>query len=559
MIKILTPYLFLTTAISAAIDLHSLSGPTIHVPAYVEYNAGASAANLANLSFVASADGPTTYRNIVIAEPEQLVTFTGCRFGTEVFLTKTNFSKIRFSGTASVFAKTIPGLPYITVNQGELQFDTMPTITSADDTTGHGLFEFDTDEAVTLILGEGVNFTGNIHLNGTGRLNVQSIGTGATISGKISGTGGIEIVGLSPNITLSGPNTFTGSLKTNLGATLTLSHLNAITTATQLILNGGSVIFNVNLTTPLTMPVTIFGNQTLLTIPNSMYKPILSGPISYVDGYIDIVGPGSLQLAGTTPHTSQISCTSGKLEVTSSVALGTGKIILRGGVLSVIGLKKVTEVEAFTLLNPFEIRDTSMVFVESNKTVTLNSPIVNAEGDSNRYNLSKQGLGTLVLQGNNSGVGSFVLQAGKVRVEDDGALGSGVLNINPLAAAGAAAAAVPVLDMKGNVTLTQDISITGKCTVSGTAGGLMTLSGAITCASEITLDCQGILAITKASPGFIGKKTITSGTLSILENGCLGPKQPLPNLIFKKDSRLKFGTYPAIVFSDAQSTFSLDS
>ena len=210
-------------------------------------------------------------------------------------------------------------------------------------------------------------------------------------------------------------------------------------------------------------------------------------------GPLDKQGSGRLTLGGASTYTGGTTLSSGKLQVTTATALGTGSLAM-GAFTTLEGGASVA------LANAVSLTSTTIIDTVGN-TLTLNGVISGAGATV----LNKDGAGTLVLNAANTYAGVTDLNAGTINVGNATALSTGALNM----ATGTA------LQAGGNLTLANAVDLTGSTTVD-TNGNDLTLSGIIGGASATDLNKigAGILTLTSANT-YAGVTNLNVGTINV--------------------------------------------
>jgi len=147
------------------------------------------------------------------------------------------------------------------------------------------------------------------------------------------------------------------------------------------------------------------------------------------------------------------------------------------------------------------------------------------------YAITKGGTSTLILNGNNTFSGGMTLNAGTVEFGDDGAAGTGTLDLSGSAiqAGGGARTLANTVVVTGattvggsdDLTLSGDMTLTGNRTFTIDNTGDTTFSGVISGAFRLTKDGAGLL-ILDGNNTYSGGLRINDGTVEFGNDGAAG-------------------------------------
>jgi fibronectin-binding autotransporter adhesin len=316
----------------------------------------------------------------------------------------------------------------------------------------------------TLVIGGGVDGSGDLTLAGAGNMSVASIITTGAGNVFMNGTG---------TDTFTGANTYTGNTTVNSG-TLNLSGTST-TVQGNLYMEGGTTDETTNNQISSTSSVDLYGGSFNL---GSGIAQTFNGNFNTSTGTTLGLGSGStLTLSGTGTDTlSGVITGSGSL-VTSN----TGKTVLSGsntfsGGTSVTNVVNVTNSSGF---------GTGSVAISGNGNIQIQNNVTLA----NSFNINSTGTSYAGAFENVSGsntISGAVTVSGASRIQSD----SGTLTVS-----GAVGLGANSLDIGGNSNVTINGAITG------------------TSASSLTKDGSGTLAIGASNSAFAGSVTVTGGTL----------------------------------------------
>lgn len=264
---------------------------------------------------------------------------------------------------------------------------------NADQVSGGDIL-IDTQGTLNLLSG------GTLRIGGAGSVNVM---TGGTLSISAAATVGSISSG---NALLAGVS----SVGTLSGGWLTLSL--SIATNTILNLNGG-----------------VITNYGILQVSTGNYGSNMGG-----SGSLDKIGPATLSLNATNTFTGGVQVSGGVLGINNAGALGTGTLTISGGDIDnqsvgTVYLNKLNQQRwnsDFRFIGTNSLMfDTGTVTLGKAVTVTVANNTLGQGGEiSGGYSLTKAGLGTLLLSGNNTYTGGTVIREGTLQIGNNGYTGS---------------------------------------------------------------------------------------------------------------------------------------
>jgi len=388
--------------------------------------------------------------------------------------------------------------------------------------------------------------------------------TGGTLSLVKNGTGTWQ---------LDGSSTFSGGTTINAGL-LRISTGGRVLGTGPVLISGGVLDLGTQIIQGVNPPpansyfmgiVTLNGGELAATaggmmdasrvIPDSgLISAELNGPGAFVKS-----NAGTIVLSASNLFLGGASLAAGKVEVANAFAFGdqaARTLTLAGGALS------SASTAAYVLPNNVTISANNTTLGDANvakngqltfagttdlgattRTLTIDSGIVFRGQVSGTGGLTKAGLGVLTLSAVNNFSGGTVVNAGRLRVGNNDALGSAGLTLNggsAFSSAGQTGAGV------GDYTLTNGITLGGDVTLGDlTDNGVLTLNGGVALGSTVTriatvnsrIILGGIISgtsasLTKSGPGtlvlqggntFNGALTLNAGVLRATTSaGALG-------------------------------------
>jgi autotransporter-associated beta strand protein len=484
-------------------------------------------------------------------EVGQLTTFTGnATLGANVTITATDATN------SSVFSGRISGLGFALIKAGP------GTLTLSGNNTYTG---------VTVVRAGTLRITGTSQTSGLtvdgGTLDLASLVAPSLSVGSLSGTGGTVALGaktLAVNegisteyrgtingaggsvtktgasiLALYGTNTYTGGTTLNGGGLLIGN--NAALGTGPLTINGGYIgadgaartlgntlalngSFALGASTFFTGNATLGANVTVTATGAVVDESRLSGGVSGNGFALTKAGAGVLTLSGNNTYTGGTTVSEGTLIAANSNALGTGGVTVNGslsangnGRLDLASSLSVSSL-AGTTGGTVGLRANTLTVNQATNTAYRGT--IGGTGGS----LTKNGAGDLALYGTNTYTGGTRLNAGRLLIGNNAALGTGTLTINGghVRAHDAPRTVGNALALNGSFEVGQSTTFTGNATL-GTNVTVTTneTEGAVVMSGVI----GGIgFGITKAGAGaltlsgnntYTGATTVNGGTLTL--------------------------------------------
>ncbi|NML04806.1 autotransporter-associated beta strand repeat-containing protein [Sphingomonas sp. G-3-2-10] len=431
------------------------------------------------------------------------------------------------AGTLRMASADALGTGQIRVDAGAVLAlgNTFSSPSVSNNISGAGTILIDTPGGAALY-GDNSGFSGTIHLAsingylyaqtsnalGTGTVNLGNASTllefdnpfNEILGTTLTGSGTFEKRG-SGVLELTGTNSLTGNVDVRSGTLRVTSGANIGTAAVNL---DSGALLNIETSSTVTFANTITGQGRLQK--NGAGTVLLTGANSYSGG-TDIFG-GAIRVTDVAAlGTGPVSVSSGAfldLSIAGSATLnvtasGSGKLrksdvgdltltsnALTGGVDIIGGRVIVHDVASLGSGPVTTAADTQIVFDLSGP------PHVSSVSISGAGALTKNGSGLLVIQNANSFTGGTVINAGRIGLNDGGALGSGAILVQLGAILGI-----------GDISLAN--SVTGGGQIIKTAGGNAVLTGTNTHSGGI--DIQGG-SVSVTGNGSLGTGTVTIGS-----------------------------------------------
>ena len=308
---------------------------------------------------------------------------------------------------------------------------------------------------------------------GTGNLNFNHTAANYVFAPQIIGNGAVNV--FSGTTIFTSDNTYSGGTNINSG---TLQLGNGGTTGSILgdVVNNG--VFAINRSDTFT------------------FAGVVSGT-----GALAQIGSGTTLLTATNTYAGGTMINAGTLAVAADVNLGAaaGGLTFGGGTLQFLS--------GFIINRPITLNTGGGTFDTNGNNATLSGPIAGTGG------LNKIGAGTLVLSGANTYSGGTTLAAGALRLENNQALGTGVLTTTG-----------SVVDYAPGITIANPIALNSDTTQLSVTTGSATQAGVI---SELNGPRPlekigaGTLVLTAANT-YSGSTTISAGTLQLGNGGVSG-------------------------------------
>jgi autotransporter-associated beta strand protein len=263
------------------------------------------------------------------------------------------------------------------------------------------------------------------------QVGVTPSGVSNTISVPLQLTSNTQIsVNAGDTLALNSALSGTGELNFSGPGSVTLIQAGSAFAATQdsftgpVVISGGAVILGTANTPASLGSGTVDDNGSLILQHSGTFPNQLSG-----NGLVDVPPGGSnVELTGNnSSFIGAVEIDSGTLQIGNSNALGTGAVTVNDGVLDLNGNNlTVAALNGFGTVDNVSAGGNVTLNVATSASSTFSGTIQNTTGS---MSLTKSGLGTLDLQGNNVYVGTTTINAGTLAL--DATDGNAATNILP--------------------------------------------------------------------------------------------------------------------------------
>lgn len=309
----------------------------------------------------------------------------------------------------------------------------------------------------------------------------------ATLDLPIDGTATLQKLDFG-TLVLKGANAYTGGTKLT-GGTLVLGNDTALGMG-ELRVAAGTVLDSNQAVAPAN-DIILDGQ---LTLPGSNDMS-LTGNISGSGGLLK-GGASTLTLAGVNSFTGPVALNAGTLQLASASALGSSAVSAANGT-------RLTVTHAMTLGNQISID--GFFDVAGAGPLTLNGGIQGAGM------LIKRDAADVTLNGVNTYAGGTLLNAGKLVLGNDAALGSGTLTV---------AQAPGILSTASAVTLANRVALNAPLTVDSPND--LTLNGQVSGTAGLVKQGAGTLTLNSFNTTYTGPVTLAGGSLALSNPYAMG-------------------------------------
>jgi fibronectin-binding autotransporter adhesin len=508
------------------VSLASTSGGNLDLNGYTIVVNGLSGAG-AITSSVAGAAGITAGAN------DQTSSYSGAisnGSGT-VSLGKTGTGTLTLSGTSTYTGGT-------TISNGVLSIgaDANLGANSAANTLAIAGGTLQVTNSITLGSTRGI-VVGPASGSGTGTIEVstgKTVTYNGTIANNGSGTGGLTKTNTTGALVLGGANTYSGDTTIN-GGTLQLTNVAAIPSGTgkgNLTLGAGSTLDLNNLSPTingLSGSGSVTNSQTgsvTLTAGGNDATSSYSGVIQDGNGTVALtkIGNGTLTLSGANTYSGNTTVSTGTLEVNNVAALpsgaGKGNVIVNG-TLDMDTSLTVNGLSGSGLISTDTVGTVTLTAGANDQTSNFAGNIRNGTGT---MALTKTGMGTLTLSGDNRYSGATTISTGTLAMgSTTGLSGNSTVTISGPGTLDVNGYSVTMDGLLGTGTINNNGASPATLT-AGAAGGSSTFGGVIadgTNTLALTKSGSGVLTLTGVNT-YSGTTTIANGTISVANPGVGG-------------------------------------
>jgi autotransporter-associated beta strand protein len=377
------------------------------------------------------------------------------------------------------------------------------------------------DNGVALVFAGQMNFANSVALV-AGAASLSTRADDVTLSGVVSGAGALTKLGAA-TLTLTGANTYSGGTALDAGA-IVAGNAGALGSGAVSLADGVRLAFANSMTLANSVGFVGPSGARLDTGANDV---TLSGAVSGA-GALTKIGSGALTLTGVNTYAGGTVLDAGAIVAGNAGALGSGAVSLADGV-------RLGFANSMTFANAVGFVGSAGASLDTGANAVTLSGVVSGAGA-----LTKVGSGALTLAGANTYAGGTFLDAGKLVIANEKALGFGALSMaentslgftgvsnvtNRIIFAGAADRTIDT--GSANVTLSGVVSGPGGMTKLGS--GALVLSGAdtysgATLVSQGTLQVDGsIVSATTVAQGATLSGTGAVGSIAVLSGGALAP------------------------------------
>ncbi|MDD0843067.1 autotransporter-associated beta strand repeat-containing protein, partial [Pseudomonas sp. Gutcm_11s] len=317
-----------------------------------------------------------------------------------------------------------------------------------------------------------------------------------TLNGIITGGTGNSLIKQGTNtLTLNGVNTYAGGTSLDAG-TLLLGNDSALGTG-ALDVTGAANLGSSNGARSLNNAIDLADDLSLIGAADFTLNGIVSGA-----GALIRAGSGNLTLNAANTYQGGTVLAGGSLTLGNNGTLGSGG-------LTVNGASSLDSSTGKTLNNAITLN--ADLTLPGSADLVLDGVISGAAGNS----LIKRGASTLTLNGANTHSGGVELHAGSLLLGNDGALGSGNLQVSGNASLRSTA---PIRTLQNAIDLDTGTTL---ALLNG-SGNSLTLDGVIDGAGGLSKSGTGTLILNGANGFDGGLRVVDGGTLQLGHDNALG-------------------------------------
>ncbi|HSV15266.1 MAG TPA: autotransporter-associated beta strand repeat-containing protein [Tepidisphaeraceae bacterium] len=266
-------------------------------------------------------------------------------------------------------------------------------------------------------------------------------------------------------------------------------------------------------------PLTLTSNGATFTVSNPGDTLTVSGAIGGSGDVLTKAGTGTLVLSGTNAYSGGTNLNAGTIVINSATSLGdpAGNASFGGGTLKLAA-------DVVTARN-YVVTGSADAIIDTNGHTLTQGGTVSA-GSGATGGLTKNGAGTLLLQGTNSYVGNTTINAGTVSVASNANLGDPATGAAINLGGG-------TLATTATLALDNGAGANARAINTGAVGGTidvadqttLTVAGAITGAGVVTKTDTGTLVVSNTAntaPFIVSAGTLTAAGTTANTNGGFG-------------------------------------
>ncbi|MCP5176363.1 MAG: autotransporter-associated beta strand repeat-containing protein [Moraxellaceae bacterium] len=386
---------------------------------------------------------------------------------------------------------------------------------AANAALGTGAATFAKDTELSLGISKGVLVANDVQVNG--EVDIHSGIFDSSLTGVISGTGSLVKDGAG-QLNLTGANSYAGGTQVNAGK-VALDANSALGTGAATFAKDTELSLGISKGISVANAITTDGIIKQSNDFDSSLTGVISGSGSLVKD-----GAGLLSLTGANSYAGGTQVNAGKVALDANTALGSGAATFAKDTELSLGISKgISVANAIT---------TDGIIKQSNDFDSSLTGVISGTGS-----LVKDGAGQLNLTGANSYAGGTQVNAGKVALDANTALGVGSATF--------AKDTELSLGISKGVSVANAIEVKGEVDIhSGSFNS--SLTGVISGSGSLVKDGAGQLNLTGAN-SYAGGTQVTAGKVALDANTALGTGAAT----FAKDTELSLGITKGLSVANA--------
>ncbi len=334
------------------------------------------------------------------------------------------------------------------------------------------------------------------------------------------------------------PAVSTVSIDQGTSGTLTLKPASS-SGGIAILAGGGSA----TITAPMALSNTLSPSQTW-SVTDATSTLAITGNVNF-GANVKKTGAGTLILGGNNTGAGNITLTAGSLQINSATALGTGTLAIGAGTTidnaSAADIA-MTSNNAISIAGDFTFTGTKSLAFGTGAVTLTNNPTVSLAANTLTFggviggasSLTKTGLGSMTLNGNNTFTGGLNFTGGSLNLGHVNAIGTGTFTATDVTIDNTSGVAMtlnnnPVV-LSGAITFTNSkdmnlgaggVTFAAASTVT-IAAGTLTLPGAISGAGNFTKTGPGTLVLSGTNPAYTGTISSNLGVVNLSGNYTAG-------------------------------------